>query len=274
MKKITFIFFVFIFNSSYCQEIYDKLIKKDGTLIECKVLRFLNGNVEINPKDEKVPFLLFPEKDVKMIIYSNNEIRTFDSNINKTETNVNGYNEINELYRYSGILGYEAIGSTLEEFEIYSVKNIYSKGFFSESYSTALYYIKDNEYQKIQFEIAIEFNYDGGLISAGQINIYGFNYTIVLKENEEIVKRESYYINENRKFQVLTSSYNKLGNAKSWTHDDSDNSAIVLNSFNYKNFSVSPSIIINPSRTNETANFEYKGKSDYFAIYMNFNIIL
>ena len=56
---------------------YDKVIKKDKTAIEGKVLRVTATSIEIDPKGP-IPFLIINRGEVQAIIYGDNTVVTFD----------------------------------------------------------------------------------------------------------------------------------------------------------------------------------------------------
>ena len=54
----------------------DKLIKKDNTVVEGKILNVDKNNIEIDPTGDK-PFLIIKREDAKMIIYEDNTVVDF-----------------------------------------------------------------------------------------------------------------------------------------------------------------------------------------------------
>lgn len=79
MRSLLIIFLLFSANL-YSQETisYDKVYKNDKTLIEGKVLRITETQVEFDPKGE-IPFILIPRSEVAVIIYSDNTVVNFNS---------------------------------------------------------------------------------------------------------------------------------------------------------------------------------------------------
>jgi len=78
--RYLFIIFLLLSANLYSQETisYDKVYKNDKTLIEGKVLRITETQVEFDPKGE-IPFILIPRSEVAVIIYSDNTVVNFNS---------------------------------------------------------------------------------------------------------------------------------------------------------------------------------------------------
>ncbi|GEM_PF-2822721 len=72
---LSLILVLFTFASALSQDKgpYDKIVKKDKTVIECKILRVTEENIEIRPKGPK-PFLLIPRSEVDLILYADNTV--------------------------------------------------------------------------------------------------------------------------------------------------------------------------------------------------------
>ncbi len=73
--RFIFIIFLLLSVNLYSQEAitYDKVYKTDKTMLEGKVLRITESQIEFDPKGE-IPFILIPRTDVTVIIYADNTV--------------------------------------------------------------------------------------------------------------------------------------------------------------------------------------------------------
>lgn len=85
MKCIVFVIILVLFSNnlfSQSNEEFDKLIKKDNTSINCKILGVNATTIEIDPEGEK-PFLILPRESVKSIKYKDGTVVNFLNNDSK-----------------------------------------------------------------------------------------------------------------------------------------------------------------------------------------------
>lgn len=82
MKKLIFYFifhFLFLFFvSGQTQTKFDKIIFKDKTSLECKILKVTESTIEVDPIGDK-PFLIVERNNVSYIIYSDNTVVNFQN---------------------------------------------------------------------------------------------------------------------------------------------------------------------------------------------------
>jgi DnaJ-class molecular chaperone len=94
MKRSIIYFGLILISSAslICQvNIWDTLVKKDGTSIQGSVQRFVNDSVEFKPKGKRTIIIKFATADLSMIVYSDGKVFTFqNSNENTDDSKTQG----------------------------------------------------------------------------------------------------------------------------------------------------------------------------------------
>jgi hypothetical protein len=91
---------------TYCsllaqQQVFDTIIKKDGTTIQGKILKVNEGNIEIDPKGQ-IPFLILNRSEVESLIYSDGTLVKLETTANKEGNQSNNQNIVRGFYDKNG----------------------------------------------------------------------------------------------------------------------------------------------------------------------------
>ncbi|MBN1183435.1 MAG: hypothetical protein JXB49_14175 [Bacteroidales bacterium] len=187
--------------------IYDKIIYKDKSSIECKVLKVTSNTVEIDPSGD-IPFLIIDREKINYIIYSDNTVVNFQIDNNKDNNpniSINDPSYVSWRNCSTGAVYYESMPGSGFGFSVdgISFPEIGTRGSFYLKNKLEIKGCKDSTRLIVNYEIKFNFdeknwvlvNYIDNLVLI--VNITYKNETIFKKTQAvpntiEITKRTGY----------------------------------------------------------------------------------
>ena len=165
LKILFIILFFFPFIGFSQEETFDKVIKMDNSIIEGKVIRVTDINLEIDPKGD-IPFLIIPRNEINILIYSNNTVVNFNS---------------------------EKRSFDKDEFTVNEKRGVHSNKIIRENYTSNIE-VPSNKYDKDKIKNCKFYDEDGNLITS---LVFASNYE--LKDSKRENRKTANFDNINIK---------------------------------------------------------------------------